>query len=81
MKKSSLKSIDFNLQTVSRDIVQISHEIAPRFAGLSQRQGSARDPFRPVCFVRDRRERAAESGARVRETIDQFDGRRRVEQG
>lgn len=72
---------DFNLQTVSRDIVQISHEIAPRFAGVSQRQGSARDPLRPVCSLRDRGERPAESGPRVRETINQPDGRRRAEQG
>lgn len=72
---------DFNLQTVSRDIVQISHEITPRFAGVSQREGSARDPVRPVCSLRDRGERAAESGPRVRETINKPDGRRGVEQG
>lgn len=69
-----------NLQTVSRDIFQISHEITPWSAGLPQREGSTRE-LRPLCSVRDRRERPAESGARVRKAVNQPDCRWGVEQG
>lgn len=69
-----------NLQTVSRDILQISHEIAPRSAGLPQREGSTGEPG-SVRLVRDSGERPAESGARVRQAVNQPHGWPRVEQG
>lgn len=63
-----------------RDILQVSDEITPRSAGVPQREGSARQS-RSLRPVRDRGERTAESGARVREAIDQPDRRRRAEPG